>query len=218
MKNNKGELQKIVFIIGLLLFLFVFYIICKQDISTSDKIQAGAIIGLVFITLFYAWQTQQLVKHQKILLLDEQKKRMADFWLRRLNEYYIPFTLNLTKVQATLKFKPLNDEELLKDLNTYVEKIYTNEYMVSKDVSNSTGEWLKKNLALQSVLGIEDIKQDKIEEICSFAERVLILLYEEVTFIQDLLVDVYGFFTLEDQEGLCLKDKKGPIRKIKHIR
>lgn len=218
MKNNKGELQKIVFIIGLLLFLFVCYIICKQNISTSDKIQAGAIIGLVFITLFYAWQTQQLVQYQKVLLLDEQKKRMADFWLKRLNEYYLPFRLNLLKVQATLKFKPLPIEELSEVLLTYVEKISTNEYMVSKDVSNSTSEWLKNVIEIQAALGIEDIKESKIGEICSSAQKVLNLLDEEVRFVQDLLVDMYGFFTIEDQEGLCLTEKKGAIRKINHIR
>ena len=52
--------------VGVALWLSASFIIYKQtDLLISDKIQAWAIVTLVFVTLYYARQTQNLVAQEK---------------------------------------------------------------------------------------------------------------------------------------------------------
>jgi hypothetical protein len=72
-------------IIGMSLWMAIVLIILFTGIlSLSDRIQAASVITLVFITLFYAVQTQALVKEERRALEEEKKKRAADFGERKI--------------------------------------------------------------------------------------------------------------------------------------
>jgi len=66
-------------IILVLAWLIACLIIHWQNLDINDKVQAWAIITLVFITLYYAIQTQKLVEQERISLEEEIKIRIANF-------------------------------------------------------------------------------------------------------------------------------------------
>ncbi len=81
--------------IGLTIFVIIplllaGYVWRQEDIERSDKIQAIAIIAFVFITGYYAAQTQRLVKEQKNALEEERKRRNAEFGIQRIQGFLSP--------------------------------------------------------------------------------------------------------------------------------
>ena len=74
-KENK-DLIILVFI-WILASIAILILLCPQ---IDEMVQAETIITLVFVTIFYAIQTQKLVRQEKISLEEQKKKNLANFW------------------------------------------------------------------------------------------------------------------------------------------
>jgi hypothetical protein len=64
--------------------LIIAVVLSQSGMSLSNRIQGIAIITLVFITWFYAVQTQALVKEERRALEEEKKRRSAEFGERKI--------------------------------------------------------------------------------------------------------------------------------------
>jgi hypothetical protein len=79
------------FLVGLSIWVVTILIIFfTRSLRSSDRIQAVSVITLVFITWFYAVQTQKLVKEQRLALEEERKKRYAEFGIERMEKFLRP--------------------------------------------------------------------------------------------------------------------------------
>jgi hypothetical protein len=94
-----------------LFFIFAAPVLIIKGIGISDKIQAMAIIGLIFITAFYAIQTQKLVE-------EERKKRYAEFGMQRIQKFLRPllkrldsFKDSVSQIAEASKYPLLNNFE-----------------------------------------------------------------------------------------------------------
>lgn len=91
------------FIIGLTswaaLLLIVFFV---GNIRLSDRIQAASMITLVFITLFYAVQTQALVREEQRALEEERDKRIAEYGEKRITLFLTPLKNKLNQLKDDL--------------------------------------------------------------------------------------------------------------------
>ena len=74
----------------------------QPRLSLSDKIQAMSVITLVFITWFYAVQTQRLVKEQKNAIEEERKKRSAEFGVERIENFLRPLLQHLDDLKDSV--------------------------------------------------------------------------------------------------------------------
>ena len=143
-----------------LIILVFFWILASITIlillfpQIDEMIQAEAIITLVFVTIFYAIQTQKLVKQEKISLDEEKKRRTVDFWRSRLTEFFLPLRINLQKLQTVVKFEPFSSDEFSKIISEFIE-LMSKAYMLSPEMNN----------ALISFTGMFRFqRRDKVEE------------------------------------------------------
>jgi len=90
---RKGQLIILCLLIIALVSIILWNIEAQGKIS--NMIQAGAIIALVFFTLFYAIQTQRLVEKQEKSIIEERKRRDAEFADRKLQDFFSPMIYKL---------------------------------------------------------------------------------------------------------------------------
>lgn len=117
------RIWKVVTIISI--WLVIGLIINQQKLQISNKIQAWAIITLVFITGVYAYHTRRLVD-------EEKKRRNSDYWAKTITEFYEPLTKKLNDIEAEIHKSPINREkmdELKEDIRYF---IWRKRYMVSR--------------------------------------------------------------------------------------
>lgn len=76
----------------------------------SERVQAASMITLVFITWYYAVQTQDLVKEEKQALIEETDKRAAEYGEKRITIFLHPFKERLLSLKLGLDIiiKPRN--------------------------------------------------------------------------------------------------------------
>jgi len=184
-KENKNLLflwLSIIIIVSLLL------IFLKPSEKLNNIIQAIAIITLVFITGFYANQTQKLVEQEKISLEEEKKKRDADFWEKRINEFYKPFTETLNDIRDALHEKEKDPKKLNKLKRDFKYLSWQKGYMIPK-------ETYKKMMKLELGILIADIDKDK-ESFVRFYEAekdARKIVNNEWLEIEDKIRKFYGY-------------------------
>jgi hypothetical protein len=89
LKENWGIL------IGIIAWVAIMVLVFTRRMSLSNRIQAMSVITLVFITWFYAVQTQRLVKEQRATLEEERKRRNAEFGMQRIQKFLRPLLKRL---------------------------------------------------------------------------------------------------------------------------
>lgn len=87
---------------GLVVLILIIAVIFHQKILLDDKIQAGSVVVLIFVTWFYAVQTQKLVEEERKSLEEESKKRRADYGEKRLESFYCPLDKMLYEFRGLL--------------------------------------------------------------------------------------------------------------------
>jgi len=182
-KENKG-LITLVFIWDLVSISVLILLYPQID----EMIQAEAIITLVFVTIFYAIQTQKLVKQQKISLDEEKKRRTVDFWQSRLTEFFLPLRINLQKLQAIMEFKPFSADEFSKTLSELIE-LMSKAYMLSLELNNAL-------ISFTNMFKFQ--RRDKVEEGEKYAiiEQSVELLKKvniEIRIFEYKINEIYGF-------------------------
>lgn len=126
-KENKSIF--ILVIIGIILFILVGIILYPE----KDKIiQAELIVILVSITLFYAIQTQKLVRQEKSSLAELKRKRKADFWEKRLLEFYKPFIDKMNNMLEAIHKEQIDRDRITEIWNNTKDFIWKKDYMISE--------------------------------------------------------------------------------------
>ncbi len=169
--------------LGVILIIIIegFIFIGLKDLSISNKIQAGSTIVLVLITLYYAIQTQMLVKETK-------EKRNSGFWEKRIIEFYNPFIDKLKILAIHLRGKSRNGEKLIKKIDELREFFLERKYMISKSMS-------KQIDALQDALwtALLDDEDLRLENYFAAEEEVRKIINKEWADIEDKIRKFYGY-------------------------
>lgn len=118
--------------------MFFCFIICfiinQQKLTISDKIQAWTIITLVFITGIYAYLTYKIVK-------EAEKKRKADYWEKRINEFYQPFIVKLNNIKEELYNEQKDTKKMNEVRNDAQCFFWKKKYMISQETVKKIEEW-----------------------------------------------------------------------------
>lgn len=168
-------------------WFIVFFILCMAAIvfllhrQTNNLIQAIAIVTLVFVTTYYASETRKLVEEGKI-------KRTADFYEKRINEFYAPFIKKINELEAELcretsETAKMND--LRKDARYF---IWQKEYMASEATVKKIEELLDNILFADMDRSKEALK--KYHESDKAVKKIII---EEQNEIIIEIRKIYGY-------------------------
>jgi len=113
----------------------------KASPTVNNWVLAYSTITLVFVTIYYAIQTQRLVEQEQQNLNETIRRRDIDYLERRMNEFYGPFLEKLNTLRMELVKKPPITEklnELSKDTQFFLWK---KSYMISKETEKIIGKW-----------------------------------------------------------------------------
>lgn len=211
----------ILWVSGIAIFLLVLALLYPE----VDKIiQSELIVILVIITLFYAIQTQKLVKHEKITLEEERKKKIAMFAENKLHEFYSPFSVNLFLLNK--KIEGLNWQNFKDELDK-IDEFFTEE--ISELIEKYSYLSPKETAGLTATINIffkdvNELKENEEERFYIIKQEFLKTIMSILTNINKKSVDciekinkVYDFYKPSDIEdtqkilsiGLkAIKDKK----------
>lgn len=183
-EKNKDLL--IIVLLGILtsipIWIFLWY-------ETDKLIQSQLIIVLIVITIYYAIQTQKLVKQEKISLEEEKRKRSVDFLRERLIEFYLPLKFNLLKLQEVIQYKPFPIDEYIKIISEFTE-IMSKGYMLTAEMNNSL-------ISFMSIFKFQI--RDKVEDrdkyyINEQTEEFLKKVNLEIHIFEYKIKEVYGLY------------------------
>jgi len=129
MKNVWKE-NKILIVIACVVLILVYILLYPE----KDKIiQAELIVILVSITLFYAIQTQKLVRQEESSLAELKRKRTTDFWEKRLIEFYKPFVDKLNNMMEAIHKEHIDRDRIFEIWENTKDFIWKNDYMISEN-------------------------------------------------------------------------------------
>jgi len=189
----KGKHMKKVWIwiavIAIFILLSACFFIWKQcGIQIGDKIEASAIVILVFITGIYAYLTHKTLK-------EAEKRRKADYWERRINKFYKPFFDKLNKMRNKVNKDTIGKkitENILKDVKDFS---WERRYMIPIDTFKKINE-LHTDLFIASI----DIAQFDNKEVEEFLRqfrmaesKVRKLIVNELESIEASIRKIYGY-------------------------
>ena len=196
MKNVWKENKSLIVIACLVLILVCILLYPEKD----EIIQAELIVILVSITLFYAIQTQRLVKEEKRLVKEEKrlvkeekKKNTADFWEKRLVEFYKPFIDKLNNMKGAVHKKPINKDRIFKIHKNTTHLIWKRDYMISEKTCKKIE---KLNILLSETQNYEE--GYSLKEFTDLEKEVRNIIINEWNDIKDALRKIYA---IEKKEG-----------------
>jgi len=180
-KENKSLI--ILVFIGILVLISVYILLYPE----KDKIiQAELIVILVSITLFYAIQTQRIVK-------EEKKKNTADFWEKRLVEFYKPFIDKLNNMKDAVHKKPINKDRIFEIYKNTTHLIWKRDYMISEKTCKKIE---KLNILLFETQNYGE--GDSLKEFNDLEKEVRKIILNEWNETKDALRKIYA---IEKKEG-----------------
>lgn len=187
-KENK-DLIILVFI-WILASIAILILLCPQ---IDEMVQAETIITLVFVTIFYAIQTQKLVRQEKISLEEQKKKNLANFWEGRLKEYFLPLRTALPQLLGLLSVKPLPSDEIKKSISKCLDLI-SKSILISKETTKSSFSLMEEFLKFRhrEEKGISE--EEWIDDIEKKANDFLIQISVEIFMLEHKIHDAYGFY------------------------
>jgi len=191
MKNVWKENKSLIVIACLVLILVCILLYPEKD----EIIQAELIVILVSITLFYAIQTQRLVKEEKRLVKEEKKKNTADFWEKRLVEFYKPFIDKLNNMKDAVHKKPINKDRIFEIYENTTHLIWKRDYMISEKTCKKIE---KLNMLLFETQNYNYKERDSLKEFTDLEKEVRKIIINEWNDIKDTLRKIYA---IEKKEG-----------------
>ena len=189
MKNVWKENKSLIVIACLVLILVCILLYPEKD----EIIQAELIVILVSITLFYAIQTQRLVKEEKRLVKEEKKKNTADFWEKRLVEFYKPFIDKLNNMKNAVYTKPINKDRIFEIYKNTTDLIWKRDYMISEKTCKKIE---KLTMILFETQNYRE--RDSLKEFTDLEEEVRKIIVNEWNDIKNALRKIYA---IEKKEG-----------------
>lgn len=123
--------------VGVALWLSASFIIYKQtDLLISDKIQAWAIVTLVFVTLYYARQTHNLVK-------EEKKRGQAECGERYIQNFYNPLKIKLRDLELILEQPDASVDSIIELRHEIVDLVSRYIYVITGETDMSLRKLIK---------------------------------------------------------------------------
>ena len=192
--SQKGN--KYLIIIGLIWIIVSIAILIMLCPEVGEMIQAEAIITLVFVTIFYARQTQRLVEQEEKSLKEEIKKRNADFEEKKLKEFYNPFKYLL----FDLRFIVENEASPLKptlELRAKIAKLGSGYgHMTTKELEDKAVD------LLNHLFEITNINEGDKEQLETWREKALEKIKDvmkqkqkEIDVIRSIINETYELFS-----------------------
>ncbi|MBE3143931.1 MAG: hypothetical protein IMZ61_08410 [Planctomycetes bacterium] len=111
----------------------IFIVLLVGKMQLGDRIQAASVITLVFITWFYAIQTQALVKEERRALEEEMKKRQAEYGEKRIKDFLNPLIAMLENFRMDFQFTVLPSEGKTElDFKKYIDRASNNLWKIDE--------------------------------------------------------------------------------------
>ncbi len=134
---NKMKKERIfIFWLLAIIIALVLLVFLKPQETISNIIQAIAIITLIFVTWVYAKRTKDLVDQEKFSLEEQKKKRIIDFWEKRITEFYKPFIDKLDKLKITMNKRSIDGKKVIDEIDDLRDFFKEKKYMISILKSN----------------------------------------------------------------------------------
>jgi len=198
----------VIIIVSMIILSSKDIVIYSKNLLLNSIIHSFAVVTLVFVTWFYAKQTEIIAKQgreqsiqskeialQTQKLVEEQKlSRDLEFSERRLHEFYNPFIYSLD--QAIKKFIERRIEETDEFLKKPQEDIfYRYSYMISKDTLGLV-DGLLIEIAIKGIdehnNDLEDVNNEK-KILFGRLKGTRNRLHDERTKIEDYISNNYPF-------------------------
>lgn len=185
-KMKKGRL--IIIWILLILIVSILLIFLKPQERINNIVQAIAILTLVFVTWFYAKQTQALVEQEKKALEEERGKRYIDFGEKRIAEFYKPFINKLNEMVHLVIKEPIDLER--------IEKLgYETDDLFMKKGYLSSGKMGMELHKFQKILFEAEFAKTRksIKKFINAQDEIKEILRNEWFEIEDKIRKFYGY-------------------------
>jgi len=180
---------KIISAIGILFLGFVIFLLWPDE---EKIIQTAPLVVLVFVTLYYSIETYRIVKEGRI-------KRIADFYEKRINEFYAPFMLKLNDLRDELYKNPSSVE----DIKVHTEKmnallrdaqyhLWQKGYMVSKKTKKKIND-----LQLDLLEAEVDREKESSKKFRDSNLEVTDIILKEWRFVEEEIRKIYGYSEAE---------------------
>lgn len=212
LKENWGLLLAWLLVIILAIFLLISF---KPPSMINNIIQAIAIISLVFVTIFYARQTQRLANQEKKSIEEQRKKNRADFWESRLKEYYLPFKRILLDLTISVEKRPFPADFIKKKISDLCDIYSYKQYMVSKDLAKSIISFMEDLNKFGNLIRTEKKEDEWSNKISSKSQKIVKQIDIEIRLIEEKLKEIYWFFTVDDFESKKKVIKEQRIKETK---
>lgn len=190
-------MKKLTVILGILLLGISIYIFWPDE----EKIfQTAPLLVLVFVTLYYAIETHLIVK-------ESETKRIADFYERRINEFYSPFIVQLNELNAELhndkNEKTIHEEKMNSMQKKFQEFLWTKDYMIPLKT-------MEKIKTLKLNLDMAEISRDKgnFRDFYRSEREARIIINTEWRDIAEKIRVIYGYHTKEANNKKAGKEKE----------
>ncbi len=132
MKNIWKENKCLIFFWFLTVVIISVLLLFLKCAAINNIVQAIAITTLVFVTWFYAKQTKRQAEETKRLVEEGKKKNIADFWEKRINEFYEPFVKYMNDIKDELHKEIVDTDRMNKLRKDSKYHFWRKQYMTSK--------------------------------------------------------------------------------------
>lgn len=174
----------------LIFILCIAVIVLLLHRQTNNLIQAIAIVSLVLITAYYAIETHKLVE-------EGQKKRMADFMEKRINDFYMPCIekmLNLDclfdQLDITLTSKDQSEAE--KKIQEIITLLNFKTYMISNETANIIRDWAFTNYN-RDFIPLLKKDRDAVNKLKSEIASIIEILRNEKVDVDSKIRNIYEY-------------------------
>lgn len=116
--------------------------VSESSLAVNSWVLAYSTITLVFVTIYYAVQTQRLVEQEKNNLEESIKKRNIDFLERKISEFYVPFIEAFNSAWEQLHTHGVELQSLLLLRNEAQRILWAKGYLISNVTYQIIDNWL----------------------------------------------------------------------------
>ena len=203
MKKIWNCLKKIILPLVLILLLIsaTFIIFGLKEINISDKIQAWAIVTLILITAIYSYQTYRLVKQQEKALDEEKRKRIADFAIKGIKEFYSPLLKMIEGLHASLKTDVIPIESTKKIIKKII--LLCHDYLYMMDENDAIIDFTKTLMDFGIVILEQKQKlQDWRSKVLDGEKEIINQMSVKIVFFREKIIETYGYSNKEMMDEL----------------
>lgn len=165
---------------------------------------------LVFVTLYYAKQTQNLVQQERNSLDDQKKKNRADFWEKRLREYFIPLRIALIKLQGLLSHKPLPSDEIKKSISEFGD-LFAKAILISKETMNLSSSFMEEFINFRYLKKKEIPEEKWADDTLKKSKDLMEQIEVEILLLEKKINELFSF-KIDEKLAKILEDFRKEFR------